>query len=70
MRIVYLQVWRVKYSLAKIRKASRELLTLDDKVRNFKRLSFDRFWAAAVRSAGSRHARGRFFILPPGGALR
>lgn len=35
MRIVHLQVWRVKYSLAKIRKASRELLTLDEKVRNF-----------------------------------
>lgn len=25
------EVWRVKYTLAKIRKAARELLTLDDK---------------------------------------
>jgi hypothetical protein len=26
------QVWRVKYTLAKIRKGARELLTLDEKV--------------------------------------
>ena len=29
--ISILQVWRVKYTLAKIRKAARELLTLEDK---------------------------------------
>ena len=27
-----MQVWRVKYTLAKIRKAARELLALDEKV--------------------------------------
>ena len=29
--LFFTQVWRVKYTLAKIRKAARELLTLDEK---------------------------------------
>jgi len=66
MHIVYPQVWRVKYSLAKIRKAARELLTLDEKVRNLWRVSFERSWQRPrARQAGSRRARWRTPLSTP-----
>lgn len=42
------EVWRVKFTLAKIRKAARELLTLDEK--DPKRL-FEGLWSAIAVSS-------------------
>ena len=40
------EVWRVKYTLAKIRKAARELLTLDEK--DQKRLFEGMYWMCSL----------------------
>ena len=52
------QVWRVKYTLAKIRKAARELLTLDEKVRGMVCQSYRTCTCLCARAEPQASVRG------------